>query len=267
MLATISQTSTFHKMKLYKYRDLRSAWNTLDIILNRRLYLAPLASLNDPMEVKTVQAKIVMEASLREFEIDYSKIPSESDLRFATELGLIEAGYDHGTLGDIVLSANTRYYSRICSLSANPRNITMWSHYANGHQGICLELEIAAAMPVRYYCSKKLELLFSREHIAQLLSRINDKTNAVTLKLVYITEKLQKLHISKTDDWLYEQEWRILRDERNRYYDLKDGEYLSKILVGERISSLHYDILKKLSPSHVPVVKTMIINGEVREIS
>jgi hypothetical protein len=82
-----------------------------------------------------------------------------------------------------------------------------------------------------------------------------------------MTEKLQKLHRSKTDDWLYEQEWRILRDERNRYYDLKDGEYLSKILVGERISSLHYDILKKLSPSHVPVVKTMIINGEVREIS
>jgi hypothetical protein len=49
-------------MKLYKYRDINDAWPFLDILFSKRLYLAPLDRLNDPMELKQHDARHVIEA-------------------------------------------------------------------------------------------------------------------------------------------------------------------------------------------------------------
>jgi hypothetical protein len=48
---------------------------------------------------------------------------------------------------------------------------------------------------------------------------------------------------------------------------LRDGECLARVLVGQRISAYHYEILRKLLPSHIPVVKTKIVSGKVIEVS
>ena len=86
-------------------------------------------------------------------------------------------------------------------------------------------------------------------------------------KLAYTVEKLKRLYSAKTYDWAYEYEWRIFRSESDRYYNFKDGEYLSRILAGPRIDDLHHDLLTKLAPSTVPIIKTSIVDGVVREVS
>jgi hypothetical protein len=257
-------------MKLYKYRNLESAWNTIDIIVNCRLFLAPLESLNDPMELKNEQVKAIIESHLAGFGIEYSKPQSEGDIVFAkalAEKGLMPAEFIDASTGDFLLAMYIRSFARVCSLSANPRSITMWSHYANAHKGICLEFEITSASPIIYWEVEKFERQFSARHMEKLFARLDAKENSITIKLAYMWEKLKRLYNSKTCDWAYENEWRILGDERDRYYNLKDGERLDRILAGPRISDLHYDLLSKLIPSNVPIVKTSIVDGEVREVS
>ena len=136
-------------MKLYKYRNLSNGWNTLDIIANQRLYLSPLDSLNDPMEIKTREAKAVMRSYLS--KRIYDRFSSESDVSLAKNLGLAVAEYEGASLGDLILGLQTQNFSRICSLSEDAQNARMWSHCANGHQGICLEFEINSALPVAYW--------------------------------------------------------------------------------------------------------------------
>ena len=80
----------------------------------------------------------------------------------------------------------------ILSLSEKRNNIVMWSHYANSHQGFCLEFDISkapfgSAHPVRYQQKRLYDL--SAVH-----------TNAKTLLL------------TKYKDWRYEEEWRIIAE-------------------------------------------------------
>jgi hypothetical protein len=254
-------------MRLYKYRDLEKAWNTLDIIFNRRLYLAPLDSLNDPMELKTEQAKAIIESHLIDGGIDYTKPPSDIEISFASDLaqkGLLSTESVNASIGDFTLDLATSSYGRVCSLSADPSNITMWSHYANGHKGICIEFDLASAKPITYMNAERFQKEFSATHMARLLSRL-DKKNKSVLRLAFFIEKLRRLYAVKTSDWSYEKEWRIWR--REQYYNLEGSECMSRILVGPRISAFHHDILCKMVPSNVPIVRTEIVAGEVREVS
>lgn len=255
-------------MRLYKYRDLEKAWNTLDIIFNRRLYLAPLDSLNDPMELKTEQAKAIIESHLRDSGVDHTELPNDTEVLFAKDLaqkGLLSMESVNASIGDFTLDLATSSYGRVCSLSADPRNITMWSHYANGHKGVCLEFELVSAKPIMYLNAERFQKEFSATHMARLLSRLDNKKNNTTMKMAYFIEKLRRLYAIKTSDWSYENEWRIWR--REKHYNLEGSECLSRILVGPRISPFHHDILCKLVPSNVPIVRTEIIAGEVREVS
>lgn len=253
-------------MKLYKYRDLEKAWSTLDLIFNHRLYLAPLDDLNDPMEPKAEQAKAIIESLLRDSKIDYTEQPGDTDISFAKILaqqGLLSPRSVNASIGDLTLDLVTSSYDRVCSLSSDPHNTIMWSHYANGHKGVCLEFDLVSAKPIRYVNADRFLKEFSRDHMARLLSRIDKKNNTI-MKLAFFVHKLRKLYATKTSDWSYENEWRIWGKEK--HYNLAGSEYLSRILVGPRISAFHCDILRKLAPSNVPIVKTAIIAGEVREV-
>lgn len=255
-------------MKLYKYRDLEKTWNTLDIIINRRLYLAPLDSLNDPMELKTEQAKAIIESHLRDSGIDYTRLLDDSEISFAKDLAqksLLSTESVNASIGDFTLDLSTRSYGRVCSLSADPRNITMWSHYANGHKGVCLEFDLVSAKPIMYMNAERFQKEFSATHMSRLLSRLDNKNNPNIKKAAYFVEKLRRLYAIKTSDWAYENEWRIWRGEK--HYNLQGSECLSRILVGPRISAFHYDILCQLVPSNLPIVRTELIAGEVREVS
>ena len=85
---------------------------------------------------------------------------------------------------------------RIFCLSANRENILMWSHYSSGHKGFCLEFKnisesiLGPAYQVEYPPDNKYPLVtFFEEEKAK--------------------ERVKKMFLSKTNLWVYEQEWRI----------------------------------------------------------
>jgi hypothetical protein len=102
---------------LYKYRTLQNWKFVLDALLKSRLYAATFEDLNDPMEgLFKYEQSLVNEHILDELRNDKKKL-------------------------------------KICSLSRTPTNDLMWSYYADGHSGICLEIEPRGSvmvMPVDY---------------------------------------------------------------------------------------------------------------------
>lgn len=96
--------------------------------------------------------------------------------------------------------------SGIMSLSELGDNILMWSHYAQQHRGICIEFEraptnilgeIAITLPVRY--SIKAPIID-----AKLYRNATEEEKA---------EIEQSLVLTKASDWVYEREWRIIKNE------------------------------------------------------
>jgi hypothetical protein len=100
--------------------------------------------------------------------------------------------------------ADRRQRRGIACFSERYDDIVMWSHYANGHRGFCLEFDTAikpfsSAKPVTYnddFPSVPLSLLFS-----------DACTDADTDVL------LQAFVLTKAKCWEYEQEWRAMHME------------------------------------------------------
>ena len=108
----------------YKYRGIKDFRYFVDILLNKRLYAAPYYQLNDPMEGHYL----------------YSTGELDSDI-----LNLIE---------------EQKNRLRICSLSSLWENELMWAHYAEGHRGVVIGVEINeyeySVVPIRYTGVKKI---------------------------------------------------------------------------------------------------------------
>ncbi len=92
----------------------------------------------------------------------------------------------------------------VSCLSEAEDSLLMWAHYANNHRGICVEYDLLeinstlqfTAIPVIYSEERACFNFFQQQGIE------ND-----TLKLF-----IQSL-ISKSPEWSYEKEWRIIRDQ------------------------------------------------------
>ena len=139
-------------MPLYKFRSLQNLKRFLDILVNKRLYMAHYNEMNDPMEGA--------------FYYD----PKNKFL-----------------LNDI---SEGKRKQLICCFSTDYRNTLLWSHYADSHQGCCLEVEVTSKlMPFEVHYSKDIPNIVS-----------NSVTNILTHKSNY---------------WEYEKEVRFFKEEIN----------------------------------------------------
>ncbi|MCE7070941.1 DUF2971 domain-containing protein [Dyadobacter sp. CY327] len=100
-------------MRLYKYRSLSNFENFVDIVLNKRLYVALYKDMNDPMEGQYL--------------------------------------YHSGAIDRITRDRiyGTKQRLKLCSLSSDSQNALMWSHYADGCRGVAIEVELAPGARLR----------------------------------------------------------------------------------------------------------------------
>lgn len=123
----------------------------------------------------------------------------------------------------------------VCSLAASGRSLLMWSHYANQHEGFCVEYDFCSLpkgdpnrnrlYPVRYDAR--------RFEVSAYLSAAHAESKDINATFVL----LACLH--KSPEWSYEQEWRLI--EYSPDITLKGSEASmpapSRIYLGARISS------------------------------
>jgi len=115
------------------------------------------------------------------------------------------------------MSQEVADYLGVLSLTSKRDSILMWSHYANGHKGFCLEFDasaepFASALKVQY-----------RE------TRHSFDVDA------HPRETATKFLLTKHKDWEYEDEWRLVAEKGRETYQFP-SHVLTGVIFGTAIS-------------------------------
>jgi hypothetical protein len=221
--------------KFFKYQCF--SVQTLANLKNRTLWFSPPSQFNDPFDCSVPVAV---------------KNPSPADLARAVqyvrrehrggpllddttnEKGEFTAEF-HNALHDggqkaIDHEREAFYGSRgIACLTTKHDDMLMWSHYADGHRGFCLEFDgskppFAKAMEVRYADS------IPRINIIDVLS---DRDAGTMLEAMVLT---------KASCWRYEHEWRIIHSDGSAAYTY-DWKDLRAVHFGVAMPESHVEII------------------------
>lgn len=127
----------------------------------------------------------------------------------------------------------------ICSLSKINDSLLMWSHYANSHKGVCVELNMAHAC-----------ICIGKQRYGRIIHNMGVEVqykDIIERPKYFKREKdFVNYQIStKSKDWEYEQEWRLyivdpvqcyVDKKKNKVYPKLTGECFEAIYLGAKIS-------------------------------
>jgi len=206
---------------LYKYR----VYNTksLSILINKKIWLATPESFNDPFDCN-IKFK--------------SQINSEAFNKYLKQTGRTtgDLNRDYNTFLKGLAEFRNKDIKKfgVFSMSQIKDNILMWSHYANQHEGFCIEFvrssnnllgDIEVTRPVDYHCNyPEVEPLDSNGNIDHSIFR--------------------KMLFTKAKDWSYEKEWRLTYDEGNKEEQLPAD--ISSIIFGLRMPEEHKNTIRNI---------------------
>jgi len=116
----------------------------------------------------------------------------------------------------------------ILSLTATPAHTLMWSHYADSHKGVCLE-----------FCTSEGSF-FSR---AQSVNYAQDFPHLEILRLINDADFREATPwiLTKSSDWSYEREWRVLDFKNGPGVQVFTPECLSAVILGCLIPEVERD--------------------------
>ncbi|HYL76118.1 MAG TPA: DUF2971 domain-containing protein [Bryobacteraceae bacterium] len=206
---------------LYHYQDfdLKSsddhAGRLRDILKNHRIWCSNPANFNDPWDGKPYfDPAFLDDPEVRAFTAE----AIISTRKGGPELGHIDYKLrtDPKFLKAALHQFSVQMFDFIASrwgvfcLSPNPSLTLMWSHYGRNHKGICLEFNVPNTK-----FRGALEVQYQKEYPKFLL---------------HAPGSYLSMLLTKSDDWMYEQEFRLLCP---RFTDVKesplimDGNYLN----------------------------------------
>jgi len=181
-------------MKLYKFRSLEKIERIRDILFNSRFHLARWKELNDPME------------GFFHYIIYDTELPYKERIR---------------------QFINEKNELKICSFSNTFHPILLWSHYANHHKGIAIEITV------------------NPDHYSNLY-KVKYGKNIPELNFDLSPSPIDVLK-SKINHWAYEREYRVIDR-----YDTVTIEKITGIYFGLRVENEDKERIKLMvnSPVH-----------------
>jgi hypothetical protein len=178
-------------MKAYKFRSTQQLPFALDIIMNGRLRCSDWRTLNDPMEGRFVYSYRATDE--RDFKERVSEI-----IEYKQQL-------------------------KVCSLSKTFDCHLLWAHYANGFDGMAIEVELPENGPeVKHvnYGGVFAPVSFDTPEPPEIVA--------------------EQVLSSKYREWSYEQEVRILQ--RDEWYHL--AKPVRRVIVGHRVHPAVFEALQ-----------------------
>ena len=239
---------------LYKYTSVARA---LEVLLTREVYFSHRHELNDPFD-----GKQTIDLSTREKRKEAIKHADQTLKKYGKK-----GHYFSGMLPGMSLEerrdkfindeefANSimQQYAKdmdvfnigVYCLTEQNDSIIMWAHYANNHQGCCLEFNLQE----NYHRHVKEE-----KHCFPFLAPRSVKYSDKYPILVFDEEgaypKENSAYISKSEDWRYEKEWRALM------YDTRVKRFISGKSISDEIP---YEAIKRMTgPGLYPLDKDLL---------
>jgi hypothetical protein len=208
---------------LYRYRDLvgeRAGW-VRQILVDSMLYFASPATFNDPFDCRVVFRKDI---SPEEFRNKADRLLAARGVARDERRRMLKPNrspeeFIRNVTGGLQAKVDG---VGVLSLSSTHENILMWSHYACGHRGVCLQFRVATephflagALPVKYSSELLVPPLFE------------DSSGH---------ERVEQLLLTKAEDWSYEREWRALTGEQGPGARKFPPSLLTAMILGSSIS-------------------------------
>lgn len=228
---------------LYKYTPHNTEYK-YEIITKSQLWFSKVENFNDPIDSKLDYRQQYTSDEILQYWKNFLK--NKPDHPQTIE----EILHNWGNNSSFIKQQN-RVYSQqksqmgVVCFSANPKNILMWSHYANNHKGIVYEfrkdlfLETESIHP--YFKGKEYKVEYPNDRSYELLSytKIGQEKN----------EQFEKELLIKSKDWAYEEEYRMIDLEKsgNKNFNYTS---LNSIIFGARISIDEIDVIKCLCKKH-----------------
>ncbi len=153
---------------------------------------------------------------------------------------------------------------RISCFTTNPYSMLMWSHYANGHKGFCIEYDLTA-IPDSPLFSTLFPVIYSDERVSLLEQCIEFNT----LKML-TDQSFWKVFkyglLMKSIDWKYQNEWRYISYD-SKYANI--GDYnckflpISKVFLGNKMDQDDQDkIINICRTKGIPFTGVTICNDK-----
>ncbi|MDF1818121.1 MAG: DUF2971 domain-containing protein [Immundisolibacteraceae bacterium] len=129
----------------------------------------------------------------------------------------------------------------LVSLSRTALSIPMWSHYAQHHEGFVLEFRI----PVMGISNEDSLIAFDR--LLPYPVQYSKERPVIKIGVPYPDDFLEKLVLTKSTDWKYEEEERVLYKNREPgVYPYRRDEILCSVLSGSKIRKENRDQLTQI---------------------
>lgn len=182
--------------------------------------------------------------------------PYEGKYIFFSEKDLSAIGFPKDTkkIGDSILEALRKCISIIC-FTLNPNDLPMWAHYANEHQGFCVEYEITDTSHFYPVCYTH-ERVSAPSLFVELFHALTTE-NAPLAEKELVMKHCLFLYSFKYEDWSSEHEVRAIFlngtiDKNGKLYSYDEiGIIPTKLFIGVCCSEKHkkelIDIANKLN--------------------
>ena len=125
---------------------------------------------------------------------------------------------------------------RVACFTESHQNMPMWAHYANNHQGVCLQYN-----PATFLNAWSRERLFSVKYTKQMPDIISEILLTKKRKITFKT--IESIVTKKHEDWRYEKEWRLILHKGHFYSKENDvpKEFykFGKLVVFEKPSKVY----------------------------
>ncbi len=204
----------------YKYRKIEK--NLIESLVNPSLYFAKRDELNDPFDC----------------QIDIEKVINNPESYLSNHWLTLRDNQDFFNVFDSNFDS-----VGVFSTTLDKDNPLLWSHYADGHKGVCLKYEFPYSFMSQFESTEAYEVKYLKpnESISDLLNQLPEEGFALSHLLV-------KLYLTtKSHHWHYENEKRI-------FYKPGvlpiDPECLKAIYFGLRTPESDIDHIRKLAEKH-----------------
>jgi hypothetical protein len=190
--------------RLYKYMSMapEKIKYLEEIFRDREIFLPSPTKFNDPFECRPYLAWYKKGKKLRDY-FNQMVLEEFPETNRETRRRRIKEGYERFRTNQDIFMRNL-YEEFLNStglycLTQIPDNILMWSHYAKGHSGIVLEFNVTKEYSIFY---EAIKVHYSKDYPLLNLMEIDEP------------QHFRNALLTKSVDWEYEDEWRIVKTPR-----------------------------------------------------
>lgn len=231
----------------YQYQPARNTdHDRLSGLEGNKLWISDPAKFNDPLDLRLpirdlshrgpFDDEIRLKKALSALLVDN---PSINDF-WLYDLSLLKAFDDwiggYSQLEEIISAVERRFQSLgVSCYTSDPINPLMWSHYADQHEGFCVE-----------YAVRQLDLAVTNPSFSQHYVQYVTKLPELCLSEVLFSphQVVNRMLATKTVEWAYEREWRLVHYEtKGGKVDMPQHMQLSALIAGFKMEP---ENLKKL---------------------